>query len=561
MLFPRSLGLVLIASGLLSTAQAVAAQAGASATTAASAAVPVQQIAYPGGQGTALAERISALLAEPHAAHAHWGIAITSMNGTPLYGLDEAKLFRPASTAKLFTTAAAMAILGPQFTVNTQVLGDLDRTDGSVTGDLTLLGAGDASFNTTDLPYRPASARAETSQDLQALADQVVARGVHRIAGDIVGNDTLFGREAPPQGWEAEDLLAGFGALPSALAIGDNEVTVTITPSPAASAAPPGAAATGARVSISQLVPYLHIAGTIETAAPGTQPRVAISFPPISEPRRDLDFRGRIASGSAPFTFHLALDDPAEYAAEALKQMLLDRGIAVQGKARAKHMLADTSEPYLHAWRNGEDCGHSPAGEAPNCTRSCPAAADFGQSLASHVSGTLAEDVAFTLKTSANLHAEMLLEQMAVKNSCPGAAAVNGARLVRSWLLQAGLAPDDFVFYDGSGLSVKDLVTPRAEVQLLAYAARQPWFPQWKAALPVGGVDGTLASRFTGAPLQGKVFAKTGTLGESRTLAGYVHSASGEDVIFAILEDDREPGTSADEAVMDRIVAAIAAND
>ncbi|MGI4830503.1 MAG: D-alanyl-D-alanine carboxypeptidase, partial [Janthinobacterium lividum] len=139
--------------------------------------------------------------------------------------------------------------------------------------------------------------------------------------------------------------------------------------------------------------------------------------------------------------------------------------------------------------------------------------------------------------------------------------SVNGARLIRSYLIHAGLTPGDFVFYDGSGLSTKDLVTPRAEAQLLAYAARQPWFAQWKAALPVGGIDGTLASRFTQAPLKGHVFAKTGTLGESRALAGYVQCRSGREVIFTILVDNHQPGSTADRTAMDAIVAEIAATN
>jgi D-alanyl-D-alanine carboxypeptidase/D-alanyl-D-alanine-endopeptidase (penicillin-binding protein 4) len=134
-----------------------------------------------------------------------------------------------------------------------------------------------------------------------------------------------------------------------------------------------------------------------------------------------------------------------------------------------------------------------------------------------------------------------------------------GSRVIRQWLLNAGLDPDDFVFYDGSGLSTKDLVTPRATSQLFAYAAKQPWFPTWKAALPIGGIDGTLSDRFKAAPLKGHVFAKTGTLGESRALSGYLDAASGRTLIFSILVDNHAPGTTADRSTMDKIVAAIAA--
>ena len=133
--------------------------------------------------------------------------------------------------------------------------------------------------------------------------------------------------------------------------------------------------------------------------------------------------------------------------------------------------------------------------------------------------------------------------------------------MVRAFLLHAGLDADDFIFYDGSGLSAKDLVAPRATTQLLSFASTQPWFTQWKAALPIGGVDGTLSSRFKDAPLKGHVFAKTGTLGESRALSGYIDCASGKQVVFSIMVDNHSPTTSADRAVMDKIVAAIAAEN
>ena len=131
--------------------------------------------------------------------------------------------------------------------------------------------------------------------------------------------------------------------------------------------------------------------------------------------------------------------------------------------------------------------------------------------------------------------------------------------MVRQWLINAGLDGNDFVFYDGSGLSSHDLVTPRATTQLLAFAATQPWFAQWKAALPLGGVDGTLEHRFTEPPLKGHVFAKTGTLGESRALSGYLDAASGKQIIFSIMADTHTPASTADRATMDKIVAAIAA--
>ena len=107
------------------------------------------------------------------------------------------------------------------------------------------------------------------------------------------------------------------------------------------------------------------------------------------------------------------------------------------------------------------------------------------------------------------------------------------------------IAPGDFLFYDGSGLSSQDLITPRAATQLLVFAATQPWFQAYKASLPVAGTDGTLIHRFTDASpagnLQGRVLAKTGTLGETRALSGYLTAASGQTLAFSILVDTHTP--------------------
>ena len=107
-------------------------------------------------------------------------------------------------------------------------------------------------------------------------------------------------------------------------------------------------------------------------------------------------------------------------------------------------------------------------------------------------------------------------------------------------------------------MSGHDLVAPRATVTLLQYATTQPWFADWKASLPVGGEDGSLAERFAKAPLAGRVIAKTGTLGEARALSGYLECASGRTVIFSIMVGNHMPGTHADRDAMDKIVAAIA---
>jgi D-alanyl-D-alanine carboxypeptidase/D-alanyl-D-alanine-endopeptidase (penicillin-binding protein 4) len=520
--------------------------------------------AFPSGTSTPLGAQIAALLSDPAVSRAHWGIAVTAMDGTPLYGFDEGRFFRPASNAKLFTTAAAMALLGPEATVTTRVMGELD-TKGTVRGDLTLVGAGDANLASDDLPYIPPALRPRGPQpqpvgldDLRAMADQLVAKGVKRVTGQIVGDDLLFGYQPFSGTWDEGDLVWGYGAPVSALMIADNELKLTVTRGTRRRVGGREVYAQ-ATVTLEQNgVAYYTVESQVETTAAGTGSHVDVERLPGS---RTLRVYGTIAANSPPDVEHVSIDDPAMYAAMALRGMLIERGIKVRGEATVEHQPLNDGHGYLSELMPAPDpCELSWLSGSGSCAIDCLMTPVRGTVLAEHVSAPLAEDVRLTLKVSQNLHAEMLLHRLGELNSCPqGVATVAGARMRRAFLLHAGLDPDDFVFYDGSGLSSHDLVTPRATAQLLAYAAKQPWFAEWKAALPVGGEDGTLASRFPDPPLKDHLFAKTGTLGESRGLSGYVDAASGREVIFSIFVDDHTPGSSASRRVMDEVVAAIAA--
>jgi D-alanyl-D-alanine carboxypeptidase/D-alanyl-D-alanine-endopeptidase (penicillin-binding protein 4) len=173
------------------------------------------------------------------------------------------------------------------------------------------------------------------------------------------------------------------------------------------------------------------------------------------------------------------------------------------------------------------------------------------------VSPPLGDDLVVTNKVSQNLHAEITLRTLGKLESSDG-SLLEGTRVVRQFLISAGVIPTDFVIYDGCGLSVQDLVTPRAFTTLLSYAARQSWGEAFRTSLPVGGVDGSLSARFKQPVLDGKVFAKTGTLGEARALSGYLVARSGQTVAFSIMCTDHSPSLPADRTAMDKIVAAIA---
>jgi D-alanyl-D-alanine carboxypeptidase/D-alanyl-D-alanine-endopeptidase (penicillin-binding protein 4) len=517
-----------------------------------------------------LAAQIGALLADPNIARDHWGIYVTTLDGTPIYALNEAQLFQPASNTKLYTTAAAMALLGQDHRLVTRITGALNSVTSTVEGDLTLIGAGDANLDSEDLPYVPPAAQPKTPEDkpfphqpnpmhdIIDLVAQLVAKGVKEIHGDIVGDDTLFPWEPYPQDWSIDDAVWGYGAPVSALTIADNELRIEIAPG--ASVAQP------ASVMLEQAVPYYTIQNETRTVATkaeatGVQIERAIGS-------RTLRLYGSIALKDEPDVEHIAIEDPAEYAAKVLRASLVEHGIAITGVARANHRPVIDGTGFITALhRSGGQEDAVVAGAVEGGCLVSPSPQGGSTTLATHESRALAENVIFTNKVSQNLHAELLLHLLGLRTFCSHGSTVDGARLVRAFLVHAGVDPNDFIFFDGSGLSGHDLTTPRATARLLAYAATNPrrtpnetpWFPAWRASLPIGGEDGSLTDRFPNPPLKDHVFAKTGTLSEARALSGYLDTASGRTVIFCIMVGNHLPGTSADREAIDKIVAAIQA--
>ncbi len=175
------------------------------------------------------------------------------------------------------------------------------------------------------------------------------------------------------------------------------------------------------------------------------------------------------------------------------------------------------------------------------------------QVLAEHFSSPLLDDIRVINKTSQNLHAELAL-RLVGKLTGSGGSFEGGTLAVRQFLLQTSLNPDEFVFLDGSGLSRRDLVAPEAAVQLLLYAAGQPWGAAFRESLPVGGVDGSLAERFLNTPAGGLVQAKTGSLSHVNALSGYGETKSGKRFAFSIFLNNYNMPSSKALATIDAIV-------
>jgi D-alanyl-D-alanine carboxypeptidase/D-alanyl-D-alanine-endopeptidase (penicillin-binding protein 4) len=128
---------------------------------------------------------------------------------------------------------------------------------------------------------------------------------------------------------------------------------------------------------------------------------------------------------------------------------------------------------------------------------------------------------------------------------------------MRNWLYLAGIQPDEYVFYDGSGLSRENLVTPHAVVKLLSFIARQPWGATYLDTLPVGGMDGSLGGRFNTASTSGRVQAKTGALSHVNALSGYLTTQKGDRLAFSIIVNNHLLNSHKASETIDDIVTAL----
>jgi len=485
-----------------------------------------------------VAKRIDAILSAPDLARGFWGIEVVALDsGKVLYAQNADKLFTPASNTKLFTTAAALALIGPDYTVRTTVetSGTLDKY-GRLTGDLVLVGRGDPNLSGRELPYALHTQRNDHPiQVLEQLADSLVQKGVKFVDGDIIADDSYFAFERYGEGWSQDDLVLADGAPVSALTINDNVVFVNILPA--------DHAGERAFVSITPFADYYRIDNRIITTPPGTGRKIFINREPGST---FLTLWGNVPLDDAGANEALAIEDPAEFAAVLFHQLLENRGIVVYGKQRTRHTeLASLSTLTVTAMapaRGGD--------ESPRPLPSQPLV------LASHQSKPLLEDVTVINKVSQNLHAEILLRLLGREKGTAGTIE-GGLEVLRGFLNQAAVPSDQYIFYDGSGLSRQNLVTPDALVQLLRYAAAQPWAGSFRETLPVAGVDGSLADQFPHLDPRARVYAKTGSLGGVKALSGYATTVRGQQIAFSILSNNFNMPSKRVTDAIDSIVEAV----
>lgn len=451
---------------------------------------------------------IDVVLAAPALARSTWGILIRSARSNDtLYSLNAGKLLMPGSTMKIVTLAAAAETLGWNHVYDTRLIaaGTIDSTTGILNGDLVVSGSGDPSIVDAD----------GSAQRLFAeWAATLTAHGIRTITGRIIGDDNTFDDEALGPGWTWDDLPGRDATAITGLQFNENVALATITPGPAIGAP--------AVVTIAPDGSNLVLDDRLTTTAAETAVSIGARRSPGSN---RLELRGSIPMDSGPFVRAVSVDNPTLFFATAFRDALAAAGIEVRGPA------VDV-----------DDLAVAPAG---------------GDLLSVHHSPPLSELAVRLMKNSLNMSAETLMKTLGATTGAP--SFENGRLVTASTLAPWGVDQNGIVQVDGAGLSRYNYVTPEALVAILLHIDHDDRLRgPFAASLPIAGIDGTLAARMKGTAAEGNARAKSGTLANVRSLAGYLATADGEPLVFAIIANNFGTMPETAIAAIDAIVVKLA---
>ncbi len=467
-----------------------------------------------------LGQRIEELVKQGDFSSARWGISVVSLSdGSTLYERNSEHLFTPASNMKIYTTGVALELLGQDYRWRTSVYANAEPQSGVIQGDLILYGRG--------APDLVSKNKAANTASLEKLAEDLYARGVRTIRGNVIGDESYFRGNALGDGWQWTDIQWYFGAEASALSINENEVDVNVLPSNK-SGTPPD-------VRVTDVNGFVTVQNRMAVNNDASRPTIGL-YRGLSN--NNVEVWGELTPGYKGFGARLSVHNPALWAATLFREALRTRGITVDGQPQSR------------------------TSRVPPSQRFDPSRA---VELASVTSKPLADIVRETNKESNNLYAELILRTLGRERRAmldvgdpPGRELgdeESGVALIRLWLSRAGVPTARLALHDGSGLSRLNLVTPSSATRLLVTLSKGAAADAFRASLPIAGQDGTLGGRLSG--VNKRVQAKTGSLTYDNTLSGYVTTENGQSFAFSVLCND-QTGRGNSIRLIDQIVSLLA---
>jgi D-alanyl-D-alanine carboxypeptidase/D-alanyl-D-alanine-endopeptidase (penicillin-binding protein 4) len=467
-------------------------------------------------QADELSEKVRAITDAPEYKQARWGILVVdARTGQTVLEREPDKLFLPASVTKLFTCATALNELGPDFRFSTPVYRSGEVKNRVLDGDLILVASGDLTFGgrrgkssgieftDSDHTYANSGLMSSTLTDtnplyaLEELARQV-AVGISEVKGEVLIDDRLFARTRS----------SGSGPeVVCPILVNDNVIDLLITPG--------DKEGDPAVVKMRPESQYVQMDADVRTA--GEKGSLTITLEATGPAQ--FAVRGQIPAKSKPIVRIYPIDEPVLFARALFIEALRRKGVKVAAN--------------VHRPRRFD----LPPRDAAGLVR-----------VAEYQSEPLIDVLRVTLKVSHNLYASTLPVLVGVRQGKPTADA--GLRQQAKMLKNLGVDPRGVSFAGGAGGAQADSATPRATVALLQGMAKHAAGADYFNALPILGVDGTLADSVAkDSPARGKVRAKTGTLAwfdvqnerlllRSKALAGELETAKGTKLHFAIFLND-----------------------
>ncbi len=419
-------------------------------------------------------------------------------SGKNIYTNNANKPLLPASIMKLFTTAAALHYLGPEYRFKTTILYTGKRKGNIIQGNLVIRGGGDPALST---------------EKLWQIATNIKASGIKKITGNLVVDSHFFDHYDRAPEWKTKRTQAAYDAKLSPLALNHNTIAIHVQPGSSV-----GDVVNAWLNPAPAYIKLLNIGRTIKRGRNTVSARRSED----TSGEVKLQVRGRLPISGHERVIRLNVNNPVRYTAETFRALLDEIGVKIDG---------------------------------PTEIVSTPVA---GKKLYENWSESLSLILKVLNTYSNNFTAEQIIKTIAAERfGTPGSHA-EGLRLMKDFLRISKVNTQGLILADGSGLSRNNRMTTQAVTDLLTKMfSRFDLGPDFMAALRVMGANGVLSKRLAKSPARGKIRAKTGTLRGVSTLAGYVESVGGEVFGYALFLNNNRCGYHKADKIEDRIVNAI----
>lgn len=430
---------------------------------------------------------------------------IDNATGKIISAMNEHTALIPASTLKVISTSAALAILGGNYKYETKLFynGEFDKSTGILNGDLIVQGSGDPSLQSENF-YK------EDNTLINEWVQELKKTGLKKINGKIIGDASAYSRKIPDN-WIWEDICNYYGAVPNGLSYADNKCKINYT-----------SGNKGSIANINFIQPNYNSKPIqiISTVKAGVNKDDAYAYgDPFSFTR---EIHGTIPANKKTYEIEIALPDPALLCAEKLCEALIQSGISCDNKMVYSGYIPIEKKEQL-------------------------------QLIHTHYSPSLDKIIYYTNQTSNNHYCESILYTLG------GGSAEKGILKIKSYWSKQGLDTNEIYIEDASGLGRINTITTHFQAMALhkVFSNKNNYLILINS-LPLAGNQGSMKNMGKGTFIEGKLRAKTGYMTRVRAYSGYTLSKSGKNLSYALIFNNYTCSATEAKIAMEKFLIALA---